>query len=129
MSRGCNPGVMEPKAVLDASAIGLGSEPGFVQGPVQEVTGTISGKHTSSTISTMCPRGQPKNQQARGTIAEGRHGFTPVFPVAERAPFGGGDFAAVPDQPLAPLALDNFPVICDKVLFITVRKLERGRRA
>jgi hypothetical protein len=102
----------------------LGSEPGFVQGPVQEVTGTISGKHTSSTISTMCPGGQPKNQQARRTVPKGGYRFTPVFPVEECAPFGSGDFAAVLDQPRAPLTIDNFPVICDKVLFITLRNLE-----
>ena len=115
MCRRRNPRIAELEAVLRVPAFGLGRKSCFVQGSVQKVAGTISGKYTSCTVSTMGSRGQAKNQQSRRDVTEGRNGFAPVFPIDVCPAFRRCDFPAVPDQTRAAFALCYLPVQRDKV--------------
>ncbi len=116
-----DPGIVQFKTVIGASALRLGSESRCVERPVEEITGTVPCKHTSSTISTMGSGSEAKNQQPRARIAERRYWFTPIIPFEERPAFGDGNFPAVLDQTGTTLAPYNLAVQRDKVLFVTVR--------
>ncbi|HTA42380.1 MAG TPA: hypothetical protein VK789_08035 [Bryobacteraceae bacterium] len=120
VDRSGNPGIVQFKTVISASALRLRSKTGFMKGSVEEVTGTISSEHTSSTISTMCSRRQAKDQEPSGRITERRHRSTPVIPIEVRPTLSRGDFAAVRDETRAALALYNFPQQRGKVLFVTL---------
>jgi len=111
---GGNPGIGKAQTVVRGRALGPGGETGAVQSAVQEVTGTVSGKHTSGTISAMCGRSQAKNQHPGGRVAERRHGLTPVVPFQEGAPFDGRDFAAMADKTRAFFTLHNLAIEADK---------------
>ncbi len=115
MCRCSDPGIRELKAVLGVLAHWLGSKSCLVEGSVQEVTGTISSKHTSSTISTMCSRRQTKNHQPRRDVTERRNRFTPVVPVEVCPAFRNRDFPRVVNQTRAALTFHYLPIQRDKV--------------
>ena len=125
MSGGGNPGIGQMQAVGRAPALGPGREAGSVQNAVQEVAGTISGKHTSCSISAMCGRRQTKNQHPGRRVAERGHGLAPVVPVEKSAAFGNRDFAAMTEETGAFFALYNFPIENDKTL--VTEKVSRYR--
>ena len=109
MHCGGDPGVAKVKTVLNAAAFGLGSKSRHMEGSVQEIPGTISSEHTSCTVRAMRARRQTKNQQSGRCIAERRHRFTPVIPIAECTVFRDGDFAAMADQARAALTFHDLP--------------------
>jgi hypothetical protein len=121
----CDPRIAQLKPIVGAPAFRLGSKSGIVQGPVEKVAGTISGKHASSTVSTMSSGSQSKNKQAGVRITKRRYRFPPIIPVDVCAPFYGGNGFAMPDQPRTSLAFDDCMVQHDKVLFITFLDLNR----
>lgn len=125
VSRRGHPRIAKFQAVVYASALGLRCEARPVQRAVEEVTGTISGKHTSNTISTMCSRRQAENEQACQRIAERRYRLPPVILVNVSAPLRGRNCLAMLNQARAPLAFNNLLVQRDKVLFVTIRDLDR----
>jgi len=110
-----DPRIGKLQSVAKAPALGLGGEASLVEGPVQEVAGTIAGEHTSSTISTMRTGRQPENQQPRRGIAKGWDGFTPIVPIEICTAFRDGDLATVADQARAALAFHHLPIQRDKV--------------
>jgi hypothetical protein len=115
MSRRRDPRIKQLKAIIRAAALGPGGKSRPVKGSVEEVTGTISGEHTSCSISTMRTGRQAKNQQPGRSIAERLDGFTPVVPIEKCAAFDDSDFVAVGDQAGAELALHHLPIQRDKV--------------
>src|SRR5579863_2100551 len=114
-----DPCVGKLKTVQCVAALRLGGESRFMKGPVQEVAGTISCEHTSSTISAVRARGQTENQQARRQVAEGRNRPAPVIPVEECASFRQGDVAAMADQARAAFAFLYLLIQHDRVSFAT----------
>lgn len=119
VDRGRDPCIMQLETIFRTLALRLRRESGVVQRTIQEVAGTISREHTSSTIGAMCSGSEAENQQARGRVAERRYWFSPIFPFEECPAFRRRHFAAVPDQTGATPAVNNFPVQRGKVLFIT----------
>jgi len=65
---------------------------------VKIVAGTISGEHTSSTVSSVRCWGKPQDQKAGVRIAERGNRFAPVFPIAPRPTLYLRYFPAVSDQ-------------------------------
>src|SRR5580698_3196791 len=126
MCRGGDPRIAQLKAVVDTSALSLRGEACAVEGSVKEVTGTVSGKHTSCTISAVCSRRQAENEQACRWIAERRYWLPPVFLVNVRASLRDGNLFAIPNQTRTPLAFNNLLGVHDKVLFVTFGNLEHG---
>jgi hypothetical protein len=122
MGRRRNPGIGKLQTVLRVMAFGPGGKSSLVEGSVEEVAGTISREHTSSTISAMGAWRQADNQQPRRYIAERRNRFTPVVPVEESPAFRDRDFAAVADQARAAFALDYLVIQRDKVTLAGFRK-------
>ena len=119
VDRGSDPGIMQFKTISTASAFRLRCKASPIKRPVEEVTGTISGEHASSTIGPMCTRRQAKDQEPRRRITERRHGLTPIIPVEISTTLSRRDFVAVPDQTGAKLARYNLPLQSGKVLFVT----------
>src|SRR5579863_878326 len=110
-----NPRIVKLKAVVRVATLRLGGKSRPVKRFVQKIAGTISGEHTSCTISTMRTGRQTKNQQPGRNIAEGWNRFTPVIPIEECPAFRDGDFAAMRDQAGAAYTPHHLAIQRDKV--------------
>lgn len=114
-----DPGIVQFQTIVNAATVWLRGKSGRIKGSVKVFTGTISSEHASSTVSTMCSRGQPKYQEPGGRIAKRWHRSAPINPIDVSSTFRLRDLAAVPDQARTPLALCNFLFQRGKVLFVT----------
>ena len=116
MGRRGDPDIAELQTIIAHAGSPVGWQiPPYLKRSVQELAGTISGKHTSTTISTMGGGRQTKNQQPRPGIAEGWNRFTPVAPVQVCPPFCCRNLAAMLDQSGAAFTPHDLLIQGDKV--------------
>jgi 2-keto-3-deoxy-L-fuconate dehydrogenase len=110
MGGGGDPCVAQFQTVARCPALRLRCKPGAMESAIKEVTGTIPGKHTSSTVSAMCRRCKSENEHTGLRISEGRYRLSPIIFRAKSPAFSDCDVAAVRNQPRASLTGGNLPI-------------------
>ena len=100
--------VVQYEAVTAIKRRGLIGESCRVHCPVQEISGTIAGEHSSGSIGTVSRRRKAEYQQASSRVSEAGHRFAPILPIEECAAFFAGHCFAIAHQARAFPAGDNF---------------------
>ena len=75
---------------------------------VQKISRAIARKHSSRAIGPMRCGRKPQNQKLRARIAKSRNRLAPVIPCQKRPALVPRDLFAIPYQPRAGAAADNF---------------------
>jgi hypothetical protein len=75
---------------------------------VKKIAGAIAREHTSRAIRSMSRGRKPQYQKLRARIAEARNRLAPIIPCQKRSPLVPRDLFAIPYQPRARAAADNF---------------------
>jgi len=91
MAGGSDVGAMELHAVVARLTGGLGGEPRAVKHAVEDVARAVAGEHAAGAVGAVRSRREPENHDVGARVAEGRHGFSPIFPVEVGATLGAGD--------------------------------------
>ena len=73
-------------------------EAAFIQLPVEEITGAVTGKNPAGAIAAVRRGRQANHQQPRAQIAEAGHRLAPIVPVAKRAALHARHLFAMPHQ-------------------------------
>ena len=95
MNGGGDIAVDQAESVITVDGVGLIRESEAVQGTVQPVSRSVTGKHPAGTIAAMCRRRESDNQQTGIRRTEAGNRPAPVFLIAEPSHFYARDFFAV----------------------------------
>ena len=89
-------------------------EAGAMKLRVQEISGAVPGEHPPGAVGAMRGGRESDDDEAGFRIAKGRHGASPVGPIAIRAALDARDFLAVTHQARTLAAFRDFAFECDK---------------
>jgi hypothetical protein len=90
---------------------------------VQKIAGAIAGEHSSRAIGPMRCGRKPQNQKLRARIAESWNRSSPIVPSEKRSALVPRDLFAIPYQPRASSAANNFLIQFFQVAHWSHRKV------
>jgi hypothetical protein len=105
-----NVAIVERKPVIFMNRLGLIGESIAVEGFIEPISASISGKNTARPIPTMRRWGQSNNEQAAGRVAKGGNRPAPIDPIAVLLPFHAGDTFSVGHQ------TGTLPTLSDRLI-------------
>jgi len=76
--RGSHPGILQDQPIIPIYRGRLGGEPGPVEGPIQPISGAITGEHAARAIRAMGCGGESDDYQPCHRVTEPWHGLAPV---------------------------------------------------
>jgi len=109
-----NQSAREDKPVIGTFRVRLIREAGAMELRVQEISRAVPGEHAPGAVGAMRGGRESDDDETSIGIAKGRHGASPVGPIAIRAALGARDFLAVTHQAGTLAAFRNFAFECDK---------------
>jgi hypothetical protein len=107
---GGNVAIAQPKTVIPTDGLGLICQSGPVQGGIEPVARTVTGKNPSRSVATMSGGRQAADEDARTRIAKARKGLPPIFLISKCGSLFARDLLAPTNQPGAPFADNNLAI-------------------
>lgn len=102
-----NVAIDEIQSVIGRDRGRLVCEACLVEGPIEEVSRSISGEHPTGAVGTMGSGGESNDENLGVDWTKRGHRFAPVLPVLVRFPLRIRDAGAMSSQPGAFAAGDN----------------------